>query len=142
MARLSQMGLTSTVVFTSGFAAEFKNLSMDGPQRGEVDVTHFGSGNYLEFDPAARSDLQTGTMDINFDPESYDTVLAMVSSNSIETVTVTYALSPGSGNTTAATLVFNCYVTGLPLDMPSVDGISASIALRITGSYTFTPETA
>lgn len=141
MARLSQMGKTSTVVFTSGFAAEFKNLSLDGPTRGEVGVTHFGSGDYLEFDPASRADLQSGTMDINFDPELYDVVLAMVNSTVIETVTVTYALSDVA-NTTPATLVFGCYVTGLPLDMPSVDGISASIALRLTGSYVVTPESA
>ncbi len=142
MARLSQMGTGSTVVFTSGFVAEIKNMTFAGPTRDEVAVTHFGSGDYLEFDPAARADLQSATMDINFDPELYDTVVGLIGSTTIETVTVTFPISPGSGNTTPATLVFNGYVSELPLTTPSVGGIEASMTIRLTSVYTFTPESA
>ncbi len=139
MARLSQMGKTATVVFTSGFTAEIKNISPAGPSRDEVPVTHFGSGDYLEFDPAARADLQSATMDINFDPEEYDTAVALAASTAIETVTITFPLSVPS-NTVPATLVFSGYVSELPLDLPSVGGIEASLTMRLTSTYTFTPE--
>lgn len=55
---------------TTGFEAEVTALSFDGPTRGEIETTHFGTTGAKSFDAADLEDSGSVTITAHFNPDT------------------------------------------------------------------------
>jgi len=130
---MASLGFGTTITFSSGFCASIKDVKIGGLSREAVDVTNFGStGGYKEFIPSALID--PGELEVEL---IYDTDTAPPISGAAEAVTVTFPLK--SGETTAATMACNGFLTDSEEAVPMDDAMSQNVTIKFTGQRTYTP---
>ena len=123
----ADVGTAITIAFgTSAFAAEVKSLNGSDVTREDVDVTHMGSTNYMEFQPAELADAGSIEMEIHFDPDAQPPILDVP-----ETITITFPIP--SGGLGGATLVFTGYVNAWSWEAPLEEVMTAEITIKIDG---------
>ena len=110
-----------TVVFgTSGFDAQIVDVGGPGITRESVDVTHQGSVDAMEFEPADLPDYGELTLDIHFNPD-----LAPPVEQPTEEVVITWPAG--------ATWTFDAFGTNYEQTGPINDKQTGTLTLKITG---------
>ncbi len=148
MARLENtFGATISIIDTVSSLAIFtglqvKDASLDGITKGEIDLTHYGSGVFFEIGEASRADGGSFSMTINMDVEDFGNVVSEFTKTSKSTILYTYPIAPGSVNTTNATLSFDGFITSYSQTLPATGGIDVSMVYRVADNLAFTDETA
>lgn len=124
---MPDVGTATTITFgTSSFTAQVMSLNGSDITREDIDVTHMGSTNYMEFQPGNLADGGTIEMEIHFDPDSQPPILGAA-----ETITITFPLP--SGGIGAATLVFTGYVNSWSWEAPLEEVMTAEITIKVDG---------
>lgn len=130
---MASLGFGTAITFSSGFCAEITDVKIGGLSREAIDVTNFGStGGYKEFVPSSLID--SGELEVEL---IYDTDTAPPISGAVETVTITFPLK--SGETTAATMACNGFLTDSEEAVPMDDAMSQNVTIKFTGQRTYTP---
>ena len=123
----ADVGTATTIAFaTSAFTAEVKSLNGSDVTREDIDVSHMGSGNYMEFQPAELADGGSIEMEIHFDPDEIPPILAVP-----EQITITFPTP--SGGLGGATLVFTGYVNAWSWEAPLEEVMTAEITIKVDG---------
>jgi len=124
------VGTGTTIAFgTSSFSAEVLSLNGNDITRPDVDVTHMGSTNYMEFQPGDLADGGSIEMEIGFDPDAQPPVTAAA-----ETITITFPIP--SGGLGGATFIFTGYVSTWSWTAPLEEVMTASITIKVDGKGT------
>lgn len=145
MGRLSQTKDATITIQDDMMADIFSNLevksaSISGMSRSEVDVTHYGSSTFMEFEAAARADGGSFSFTINLDTEDLGAVVSELTSASLSTILYTYPLSPTGGNNTEATFTFDGFMTSYSQSLPATGGIDVTMEYRVAQNVAFTDE--
>jgi len=146
MARLiSTKGGVITVVDTIALTPVFSNLevndaTLSGLTSGEVDITHYGSGSFIEFAKEARSDPGNFEFTMNFDDEDVSNVVGELTKGTLSTIEYTFPVNP-DGGVTPASFTFDGFMVDYNLSLPVSGGISLSVSYRVAQNLSFTDAT-
>lgn len=129
---------TATGTATTATLVNVTNISGLDSDVEEIDVTaHDSSGNYREF-VASFIDAGEISFDLNFDPNqtTHRATTGGILYLRDQRLTVPWKLTfPGSP---VHSVAFQGFVKSAPFDAPYDDKLSASVAVRVTGSATWT----
>lgn len=119
----------------SGFAAEIVDIqAYGGAQREAVDVTHQGSGNYMQFKPAPIVSSTDVTITCAFyGSQNPDTLIR----GAAGTLTITEPIPDGLSN--GATYAATAFITAIQPSATHKAKIATNVTWKITGGWTFTP---
>ena len=129
---------TATGTATTATLANVTNISGLDSEDSEIDVTsHDSTGNYREF-VASFIDAGEVSFDLNFDPNAAThraTTGGILYLRDQRTIVQWELKFPG---TPSHKVGFQGFVKSAPLDLPFDDKQSATVAVRVTGSATWT----
>jgi len=116
-----------TVVFgTSGFDAQIVDVNGPGSTRESIDVSHQGTVDALEFDPADLVDNGELSLDIHFNPD-----LTPPTEQVKEEITITWPAG--------ATWVFDGFGTNYEQTSVLNDKETGTLNVKVSGKITRTP---
>ncbi len=116
-----------TVVFgTSGFDAQIVDVNGPGATRESIDVSHQGTVDALDFDPADLPDNGELALDIHFNPDTTPPV-----EEPKEEITITWPAG--------ATWVFDAFGTNYEPGAILNGKMTGTLTLKVSGKITRTP---
>ena len=122
----------ATVTFgTSSFTTNLDSIALGGATREAINTSHMGTTSSHTFSPSDLVDEGTVTLSGHFDPDTEPP-----KDGASETVTITWPLE--SGESSNATWAATMFVVGHSFDAPNEDKATASIELKVAGSWTVT----
>lgn len=129
-----QEGTGASVTFgTSGFTANFTELSIDGMSRPAIDTTHLGTTVARTFIPSELVDNGEFGIEFQWDPDDYPPI-----DQAAETITLTFPLS--SSGSSAATFQFTGFMTDFSGGIQVGELMTGSGTIKISGDITDTDE--
>lgn len=127
-------GVTLAGGTTTSFFAEILNIDGATQTREPIETTHSLSAAKT-FLPSVFVDGGEVTVELNFDQDEVPPIGAVT-----ETWTVTYPLPPGQ--VTAATDVFDGFLTAVTPAIPIEDRMTQTVTIKVTGAVVRTPSAA
>lgn len=136
MPTIALEGTGAQITFaTSAFTSDLITLTLPERTRAAIDTSHLGTTVAMTSKPAKLVDPGEVSAEFDHNPAAVKLV-----KNAAETVTITYPLQ--SGETTAATLAFQAFVTSEGGENFTIgERMTTKVTLKVSGDYTFTPAT-
>jgi hypothetical protein len=131
MPTIALEGTGASIAFAlSSFTSDLITLTLPERQREVVETTHLGTIGGKTFKPAKL--VNNGTISCEFD---HNPAAQKLVKNPMETITITYPKD--TGQTTAAAVVFQGFVTGEGGEELKVDSrMTTKVTIQISGDIT------
>ncbi len=136
MTSVNLEGTGASIAFaTSQFASNLISLTLPEKTRAEMDTSHLGTSSAKTWKNAKLKDVGTIACEFDHNPDEVSLI-----EQEPEQITITYPLLPGQA--TAATLVFNGFVTQEGGEEFKIDTLLRTKAtIRVNGDIEYTAAT-